>query len=153
MLLLLYKVPTQLHEQNRTVWAHICRLENDETWRQMHSFTVVGASVSLVISEWKLTNGIWESMSALSWFCFSPVNSWQGSDKTGVQLLCSLHTFHDYVDGILLDERTSFNNPDINSFFCIFFPKVSRIFCGVFCGVFCRVLFRVFCRVFCRIIY
>ncbi|XP_038075535.1 ubiquitin carboxyl-terminal hydrolase 34-like isoform X2 [Patiria miniata] len=50
----------------------------------------------------------------------------EGSDRAGVQMLCSHHTFHDYVEGIILDERTSFNNPAINSFFCIFFPKVYK---------------------------
>ncbi|XP_033629048.1 ubiquitin carboxyl-terminal hydrolase 34-like isoform X1 [Asterias rubens] len=82
----------------------------------------------------------------LDWFAklWKLIYHSEGSDKTGVQLLCSLHTFHDYVDGILLDERTSFNNPDINSFFCIFFPKVyKQILCNtwesvvdsIICGI------------------
>ncbi|XP_022107873.1 ubiquitin carboxyl-terminal hydrolase 34-like, partial [Acanthaster planci] len=64
----------------------------------------------------------------LDWFAklWKIIYHSEGSDKTGVQLLCNHHTFHDYVEGILLDERTSFNNPTINSFFCIFFPKVYK---------------------------
>ncbi|XP_072031378.1 LOW QUALITY PROTEIN: ubiquitin carboxyl-terminal hydrolase 34-like [Amphiura filiformis] len=50
----------------------------------------------------------------------------EGSEKSGVQLLCSMQSFHDYIEGTLIDERTAFNNPNINSFFCMFFPKVYK---------------------------
>ena len=42
-------------------------------------------------------------------------------------MLISSHGFLEYVDAVLLDERTSLNNAHIFNFLLVFFPKVNRI--------------------------
>ena len=64
------------------------------------------------------------SSNLISYVYTSPI---QGSDRDPIQLLCSLQSFHDYIESVLLDERTFLNNVDVTSFFCIFFPRVSII--------------------------
>merc|ERR1719376_1383282 len=46
-------------------------------------------------------------------------------DRKFIQMLLSSHGFLEYVDAVLLDERTSLNNPHIFQFLYTFFPKVS----------------------------
>lgn len=46
-------------------------------------------------------------------------------DKKFLSLLLSNNFFIDYIETILLDERTSLNVPEIYKFLCTFFPKVS----------------------------
>ena len=41
-------------------------------------------------------------------------------------MLISSHGFLEYVDAVLLDERTSLNNAHIFNFLLVFFPKVNR---------------------------
>ncbi|KAL5008333.1 hypothetical protein ScPMuIL_013914 [Solemya velum] len=47
-------------------------------------------------------------------------------DKNCIQILCNCHFFVEYVDAVLLDERTSLNDRVIYQFFCNFFPKVHQ---------------------------
>ncbi|XP_041468588.1 ubiquitin carboxyl-terminal hydrolase 34-like isoform X2 [Lytechinus variegatus] len=69
----------------------------------------------------------------LDWFAkfWKTIYHTQGSERDSIQLLCSLQSFHDYVESVLLDERTFLNNVHVTSFFCIFFPRVyQHILCN-----------------------
>lgn len=46
-------------------------------------------------------------------------------DRKFILMLISSHGFLEYVDAVLLDERSSLNNPRIFNFLLLFFPKVS----------------------------
>lgn len=52
-------------------------------------------------------------------------------DRRYVDMLCSGAPFIDYVASVLLEERTSLNNPHIHQFFCNFFNRVTTacLFC------------------------
>ncbi|XP_033107296.1 ubiquitin carboxyl-terminal hydrolase 34-like [Anneissia japonica] len=64
----------------------------------------------------------------LSWFAnfWKTIYVTEDVDKDCKETLCNYHVFHEFMESVLLDERTSFNNPIINSFFCMFFPKVYK---------------------------
>lgn len=48
----------------------------------------------------------------------------QQLDKKFISVLLSNNFFMDYIETVLLDERTSLNVPVIYKFLCTFFPKV-----------------------------
>merc|ERR1712241_907758 len=45
--------------------------------------------------------------------------------NTAIDLLVESHGFLEYVDAVLLDERSSLNNQYVFQFLCVFFPKVA----------------------------
>ena len=47
-------------------------------------------------------------------------------DRKFIQMLIQSHGFLEYVDAVLLDERSSLNNPHIFTFLYTFFPKVAN---------------------------
>ena len=55
---------------------------------------------------------------------------WKGEDRESSHVVitnnlpCS-HGFLEYVDAVLLDERSSLNNQYVFQFLCVFFPKVA----------------------------
>jgi len=49
----------------------------------------------------------------------------RGTLKASVALLVDSHGFLEYVDAVLLDERSSLNNQYVFQFLCVFFPKVA----------------------------
>merc|ERR1719384_1263040 len=53
------------------------------------------------------------------------INNTQQIDRKFIQMLIQSHGFLEYVDAVLLDERSSLNNQYIFNFLCTFFPKVS----------------------------
>ena len=53
------------------------------------------------------------------------INHTQQIDRKFIQMLIQSHGFLEYVDAVLLDERSSLNNQYIFNFLCTFFPKVS----------------------------
>ena len=48
-------------------------------------------------------------------------------DRKYVVMLLSSHGFIEYIDAVLLDERSSLNNFHIFNFLKTFFPKVSKL--------------------------
>ncbi|XP_071963584.1 ubiquitin carboxyl-terminal hydrolase 34-like isoform X2 [Antedon mediterranea] len=64
----------------------------------------------------------------LTWFAnfWKTIYVTEDVDKECMEMLCNYHVFHEFMESVLLDERTSFNNPTINSFFYMFFPKVYK---------------------------
>ena len=54
------------------------------------------------------------------------INNTQQIDRKFIQMLIQSHGFLEYVDAVLLDERSSLNNQYIFNFLVSFFPKVSN---------------------------
>ena len=54
------------------------------------------------------------------------INNTQQIDRKFIQMLIQSHGFLEYVDAVLLDERSSLNNQYIFNFLVTFFPKVSN---------------------------
>ncbi|XP_040568738.2 ubiquitin carboxyl-terminal hydrolase 34 [Lepeophtheirus salmonis] len=57
---------------------------------------------------------------------WTDIHNTQLIDRKFILMLISSHGFLEYVDAVLLDERSSLNNPHIFNFLLLFFPKVSN---------------------------
>jgi ubiquitin carboxyl-terminal hydrolase 34 len=52
-------------------------------------------------------------------------------DRKYITMLANSNYFVDYVEAVLLDERTCLNNPIIYSFLSMYFPKVTVFLASV----------------------
>ncbi|XP_078001097.1 ubiquitin carboxyl-terminal hydrolase 34-like isoform X2 [Glandiceps talaboti] len=62
----------------------------------------------------------------LAWFAklWKDIYNSEAVDKSCIKVLCNMPSFHEFIETVFLDERVCLSNPSINSFFCIFLPKV-----------------------------